>query len=159
MIQSGGFRSDLYYRLNVIRIDVPPLRQRPEDIPVLIDHRLNYLREKYGKDISSVSTRGLDILIDFDWPGHVRQLFGALEHAFLKSRSNRIERKDLPPEIYVQSKSLSSTSDQEPEEERSEIKRLMEKYPNNRKRVAFALGISRTTLWRKMREFHIIDND
>ncbi len=155
VIQSGGFRSDLYYRLNVIRIDVPPLRRRTEDIPVLIDHRLTHLREKYGKEISSVSTRGLAVLVDYDWPGNVRQLFGTLEYAFLKCRTARIERKDLPPEIYASGQSSSAVSDQDPEQERREIERLLEKYPNNRRRVAFALGISRTTLWRKMRELRI----
>ncbi|MBU8935039.1 MAG: sigma-54 dependent transcriptional regulator [candidate division Zixibacteria bacterium] len=97
MIQSGGFRSDLYYRLNVIRMDVPPLRRRKEDISVLIEHRLSDLREKYGKGISSVSTRALTVLESYDWPGNVRQLFGALEYAFLRCKSTRIERKDLPP--------------------------------------------------------------
>jgi DNA-binding NtrC family response regulator len=150
-ITAGSFRSDLYYRLNVIRIDVPALRERKEDIPVLVEHRLTHLRARYHKDISSVSTRGLAVLIEYDWPGNVRQLFGALEYAFLRAKGARIERNDLPTEIYVPVMKAGGSD----EAERLKIEKLLSQYPGNRRRVAFELGISRTTLWRKIRELGI----
>jgi len=150
-IAEGLFRSDLYYRLNVIRIDVPPLRRRREDIPVLIKNYLVKLQQKYHKEINTVSTRALNVLVSYDWPGNVRQLFGALEYAFLRAGGMRIERKDLPREIY-DSHLATSFSLENADEERNRIEELLKLYPNNRKRVAFELGVSRTTLWRRMQD-------
>jgi PAS domain S-box-containing protein len=155
MIESGRFRADLYYRLNVIRIDVPPLRDRPEDIPVLIQHRLDFLKQRYKKDLGSVSTRALGILSSYEWPGNVRQLFGALEYAFLKAKSSRIERKDLPVEIHPRLPGLPTRTISDETSELERIRELLALYPSNRIRVARELGISRTTLWRKMRELGI----
>lgn len=159
LIAAGRFRSDLYYRLNVIRIAVPPLRDRHEDIPVLIDHRLNFLGKKYHKDINSVSTRAMDLMARYDWPGNIRQLFGALEFAYLRCKSDRIERTDLPEEIF-QAANLSTKSEKPSrKDQRQEIEKLLKLYPNNRQRVAFELGISRTTLWRKMQDLGLQLND
>ena len=155
MIESGRFRSDLYYRLNVIRMDVPPLRDRPEDIPVLIQHRLDFLREKYKKEISAVSTRALGVLISYEWPGNIRQLFDVLESAFLRAKSSRIERGDLPPDIHSGKKSQPTQTEPDVKLEADKIRQLLAQYPGNRRYVAHKLGISRTTLWRKMREFGI----
>ncbi len=155
LIEAGRFRKDLYYRLNVIRIDVPALRERKEDIPALIDRRLAYLRKKYNKDITTISTRGFDVLLRYDWPGNVRQLFAALEYAFLRAKGTRIERGDLPSEIYTLPAGSVKDSEDSQERERAEIERLIKLYPRNRRRVAFELGISRTTLWRKMQDLGI----
>ena len=148
--ENGKFRSDLYYRLNVIKINVPPLRERMEDLAPLIDHRLVFLRNKYNKEISTISTRGLEVLLSYEWPGNIRQLFGALEYAFLRAKGNRIERSDLPEEIYSPRRQPAADDGDSLRREKEKIERLLNLYPRNRSRVAFELGISRTTLWRKM---------
>ena len=155
LVDKGVFRSDLYYRLNVIKIIIPPLRERSSDISVLIDYRLQYLRKKYNKDISTISTRGMNVLKQYHWPGNIRQLFGALEYAFLRAKNERIERKDLPEEIFLNHNSFVKESSSAESINKSEIERLLRLYPKNRRRIAFELGVSRTTLWRKMQEFNI----
>ncbi len=156
LIEKGVFRSDLYYRLNVIKIIIPPLRERIGDLSVLIDFRLNYLRKKYNKDITAISTRGMNVLKQYHWPGNIRQLFGALEYAFLRAKSERIERKDLPEEIFVGNESFIKDSSTPETVSKKEIERLLKLYPKNRRRIAFELGVSRTTLWRKMQEYNIV---
>jgi len=158
LIEDGKFRSDLYYRLNVIRMVVPPLRERHEDIPVLIDHRLDFLNKKYQKSVNSVSSRAMDLLVRYNWPGNIRQLFGALEYAYLRCKSDRIERNDLPEEIYVALGRPDKAEKSSHKEQRQEIEKLLKLYPKNRQRVAFELGISRTTLWRKMQDLGIEAN-
>src|SRR5947209_2759613 len=98
-VSEGSFREDLYYRLNVIALNVPPLRNRRDDIPLLVDHFLARFREKNGKVISGCTRAALDVLTNYDWPGNVRELENAIERAVVLCKSAVIDVDDLPREV------------------------------------------------------------
>ena len=100
LVKQGTFREDLYYRLNVVKIDLPPLRERPEDIPLLATH----FTEKYsvsGKALKQISPRAMEVLLNYRWPGNIRELENAIERACVTSRTNLIQVENLPPEIVT----------------------------------------------------------
>jgi len=158
-VREGKFREDLYYRLNVVSILLPPLRERQEDIPLLVRHFIKKFNKRMGKEIDSVSKEAMDALIDYAWPGNVRELENAIEHAFIYCKGRVIEVKDLPKEV-IKSKGLlekSLTSENPLEEMEKEIILEALKYTRgDRGKVASMLKISRTTLWRKMKKYGII---
>ena len=96
-IEQGEFREDLYYRLNVVEMYVPSLRERKEDIPFLIDHFVKKFNESINKNISGISTDVQKVFMDYSWPGNVRELEHALEHAFILCHQKTITLKHLPP--------------------------------------------------------------
>ncbi|HWE29072.1 MAG TPA: sigma-54 dependent transcriptional regulator [Polyangia bacterium] len=98
-VADGAFREDLYYRLNVIALNVPPLRDRRDDIPLLVDHFLARFREKNGKAVSGCTRAALDVLTEHDWPGNVRELENAMERAVVLTKSSAIDVEDLPREV------------------------------------------------------------
>jgi PAS domain S-box-containing protein len=98
-VKKGQFREDLYYRLNVIPIHMPPLRERKIDIPLLIERFLQEAAERYGRDPLKVSTRAMSLLLDYHWPGNVRELQNAVQFAFVKCSDNTLEADDLPMEL------------------------------------------------------------
>ncbi|HUT76545.1 MAG TPA: sigma-54 dependent transcriptional regulator, partial [Polyangia bacterium] len=98
-VQRGGFREDLFYRLNVIMINLPPLRQRLEDVPLLAEHFLEVYAARNGKAIAGIAPDALDLLTSYYWPGNVRELENAIERAVVLTRNPRIERGDLPPRL------------------------------------------------------------
>jgi two-component system response regulator HydG len=98
-VADGSFREDLYYRLNVIALNVPPLRDRRDDIPLLVDHFLARFREKNGKVVSGCTRAALDVLTEHDWPGNVRELENAMERAVVLTKSTAIDVEDLPREV------------------------------------------------------------
>ena len=98
-VREGRFREDLYYRLNVVPVDVPPLRDRRDDIPLLVQHFLHIYTEKNGKQISGCSRGALELLADYSWPGNVRELENAIERAVVLTRTPAIESEDLPREV------------------------------------------------------------
>jgi PAS domain S-box-containing protein len=153
------FREDLYYRLNVITISIPPLSDRSDDIPLLIDHFIRKYNRKMKKRISSVSQGAMDVLLDYAWPGNVRQLEHAIEHAFIHCRKDVIRRQHLPEEIMREETDRAGEPPTQPaplrEMEKQVILRLLEESAWSRKKTAHALGISRTTLWRKMKQHGI----
>lgn len=157
LIEIGKFREDLYYRLNVAVISLPPLRNRREDIPLLIKHLIQKFREKTGKNIKGVSNSVMDILIDHSWHGNVRELENAIEHSFIHCRGKIIEVKHLPEELTP--RDLPPPEQLElplPEAEKKAILKALEKNRRHRERTAKSLNISRTTLWRKMRKYNIL---
>ncbi|MBW1734981.1 MAG: sigma 54-interacting transcriptional regulator, partial [Deltaproteobacteria bacterium] len=99
LVESGKFREDLYYRLKVFPINIPPLRKRKEDIPLLISHFINLQNEKTGKDIKGLTQSAMRILMDYTWPGNVRELENSIEHAFVLCNGGNIDTFDLPVEI------------------------------------------------------------
>ena len=101
MIEDGAFRQDLYYRINVIRLELPPLRERIEDIPVLVEHFIGKFREMFGKDITSVSPAAIEVLMNYDYPGNIRELENFIEHAFLLCRGDKIIPEHLPIPPYA----------------------------------------------------------
>ncbi|MBN2755152.1 MAG: sigma-54-dependent Fis family transcriptional regulator [Candidatus Goldbacteria bacterium] len=168
-IQEKTFREDLFFRLNVIHIHIPPLRERLEDIPYL----LRFFIEKYNKlerrNIVGIDPRARAAIMNYEYPGNVRELDNIVQHAFAMASSDIITIADLPVTLQgispfrklsapVKEELRSDGSDPElnlADAEKSFINRALEKYDNNHTKAAKALGISRSTLWRKMKEYGI----
>ena len=109
MVNEGKFRDDLYYRLNVVKIDLPPLSQRREDIPLLIDAFIQKFNAKMGKQIAGVSDQALRLLLNYDYPGNVRELENIIEHAFVLCGGNRIDVDCLPKELTMKQEETDSS--------------------------------------------------
>jgi PAS domain S-box-containing protein len=152
-LESGEFRDDLFYRLNVIPIEIPPLKERPDDIPHLIKHFVEKFSLVYKKTISEISDEAMDTLMRHPWPGNVRELENALEYAFARTKTKQsILLSKLPPKFRQNDfakKSPVITSNGGKEE--MELLQLLNHYQWNKSKVANQLGIGRTTLWRKMK--------
>jgi transcriptional regulator with PAS, ATPase and Fis domain len=161
LVQTGRFRPDLYYRLRVIPIYLPPLRERKDDLPLLINHFIDQLNRRMGKRIRGVSEYAMSTLWSYEWPGNIRELEHAIEHAMVLSRGQMIEFSELPMEIKRGKESESSPDVKKlfrsnnrtnPKAERSIIEQALADASGNRTRAAKILGMSRTTLWRRMKE-------
>ncbi|MEJ2203005.1 MAG: sigma-54 dependent transcriptional regulator [Gemmatimonadota bacterium] len=157
-VERGRFREDLFYRLNVFQIDVPPLRARPSDIPLLVEAALMRIRER-GPHLpaAAVSPLAMRVLRAHDWPGNVRELFSVVESATIRAGGSRIEAQHLPPEIRDPDRG-DTFEDQRyrassPDEERAAIVAALDEAEGSRTRAAEILGMSRTTLWRRMKDF------
>lgn len=156
MVERGEFRKDLYYRLNVVQIDIPPLRERKEDIPLLVKHFIENFSAKIGKDIRGVSPKAMELLISYNWPGNVRELEHVVQRAMVVERGNTITEASLPPEIRDAERGapLSELIKGSLEEiEVKAIKRALESAEGNKSIAARILGISRKTLFNKMRKY------
>lgn len=156
MVAANQFREDLYYRLKVVEIVLPPLRERPEDIPLLVDTFLDEFAKFYGKPRPQVQPKALAMLQSYSWPGNVRQLRNVLEGAFVMT-DGQISVTSLPPEIRQKSGEtavveipVESTLEQM---ERQMISAALLHYGGNRVQTAKSLGIGRKTLYRKIEEF------
>lgn len=155
LVKEGKFREDLYYRINVMKIILPPLSQRKEDIPLLIDHIIDRFNRLRGKDITRVSEETLTILMHHDYPGNVRELENIIEHAFILCRSGLIGPEHIP--AYLQPREadrLALGTTLETMERRFIYEALMSN-SWNRLATARELGIDKTTLWRKMKKLGI----
>jgi len=155
LVKRQAFREDLYYRLNVVVIDVPPLRERLDDVPLLIGHFLEKHGRALGKEIAGVSQQVLEILSHYPFPGNVRELENIVERAVALSEGPEICVRDLPSDlrelsmVSVQRKSWPSLQ----ENERDYIRAVLAQTNHNRSRAADILGVPRTTLWRKMKRY------
>jgi two-component system response regulator HydG len=158
-IKEGRFREDLFYRLNVIPIHLPPLRDRKEDIPALANHFLSLYREKNKKDIKEISPKAFDLLIRYDWPGNIRELENCLERAVIVARGELIAPVDLPPSIQnlpagkEEAEILFPAGISLQETEKALILKTLEDTGGNRSRAAEILGINRRTLQMKLKEY------
>jgi len=152
-LESGTFRRDLYYRLNVVRIDIPPLRERREDIPALAEHFLEKLRLRLNKKTSSISPEGMQLLLNHDWPGNVRELENAIERALVVGKQKRIAPEDLP--IALQGAGEASADESLDSWEQSYISAKLEHYDWNISRTAQALKIDRSTLYAKIKKYNL----
>ena len=158
-VSNGKFRQDLYYRLNVVRIELPPLARRREDIPLLIDHFISVFNMKRNKKITGVSDDVMDFLMGYPFSGNVRELENIIEHAFILCHNSTVEIKHLPQEIITASIEMTPL----PKEERSPlnaaektaIEKILRKHCGVRVAAAYDLGISTVTLWRKMKKLGI----
>lgn len=160
LVQEKKFREDLYYRLNVIPIVVPPLRERRSDIPLLLDHFIAKYRLVTGKSITGISDRAMDLLMSYDYPGNVRELENAIEHVFARTSGNVITEEKLPLSIRHQEKANGGVPC--PTEEDGECQRILQALERarwNRTRAARLLGISRITLWRRMKALGILEEN
>ncbi|HLA28814.1 MAG TPA: sigma 54-interacting transcriptional regulator [Syntrophales bacterium] len=158
-VRDGKFRQDLYYRLNVLRIELPPLARRREDIPLLIDHFITEFNLKRNKKIIGVSDDVLDFLMRYMFPGNVRELVNIIEHAFVLCHEKVIDMRHLPPEISelsVEMRPLPAEGISPLDAaEKTAIEEALIKHSGARAAAAHDLGISTVTLWRKMKKFHI----
>ena len=156
---NGRFRQDLFYRLNVVRISLPPLRSRVEDVPLMVHHFIDRFNTLQGRRIRGISERAMKTLMAYNFPGNVRELENAIEHAFVVCAGNTIRVEDLP--THIRGESMNTTqhavSVHGPLEsaEAAAIREALTRHGGNRTRAAKDLGISRNTLWRKMKKLRI----
>ena len=158
MVQAGEFREDFYYRLNVITITIPPLRERKEDIPILIDHFIEIFNQPLETKINGVNSSAMKILLNHDYPGNVRELENIIEHAFILCRENYITPKNLPDYLSDQLSAPSIKGNRREMVDNFEKKLIEETLKQNRgnlQQAAKALGIHRSTLWRRMKKNNI----
>lgn len=151
LVSSALFREDLLYRINSILIKVPPLRDRTDDIPAITFHYLKRVAHINGKDIRRISPDALELMINYRWPGNVRQLINAVEHSTITCKSETIEAGDLPDYVLAQNKIAGN----EPDLDRHKLQSALNRHKRNRTLTAKSLGISRVTLWKKLKELGI----
>jgi PAS domain S-box-containing protein len=158
------FREDLYYRLNVFRIELPDLRDRKVDLPILIGHILRRLSTAGGSRLPEVSEEVMDILLNYHYPGNVRELENILEHALIICQEDTIQLAHLPeylPARPVARKAISMGPSKpnflSANKEHSELLEALEQFSWHRQKTARALGVDRTTLWRKMKKYGLLD--
>jgi len=151
-IEKQEFREDLYYRLNVVNIELPPLRERKEDVPLLAEHFLHKFAMENQKEITGFSPESMEIVLDYDWPGNVRELENAIERAVILAKDSLITVADLPQENLSQVR-LASTGKNLKEVERNHVLNVLRETGGNYSEAARILGISRMTLYNKAREY------
>ncbi|MBD0325804.1 MAG: sigma-54-dependent Fis family transcriptional regulator [Pyrinomonadaceae bacterium] len=163
-VQDGRFRADLFYRLNVVSLHIPPLRERAEDIPALLEHFLVLYRQRFNRPALSLSTEACRQLESYDWPGNVRELRNCLERAAALATTDIIEAAQVLPAgetgWEIKDNSAAQEASTQPaapatleELERQHILRVLDETNGNRERAAAVLGISARTLYRKLREY------
>ncbi|MGQ9510256.1 MAG: sigma-54 interaction domain-containing protein, partial [Thermodesulfobacteriota bacterium] len=158
LVSQGRFREDLYYRLNVVKVSLPPLHERKEDIPLLIDYFIQKFNLLKGRSIRGVTPDVLSFLMDYPFPGNIRQLENVIQYAFIRCKSDLIAMEHLPEELFDKAadekESLSDFHTLSKEAE--QIRSLLNQYRGNRIETAKALGISRSTLWRKIKKYGLV---
>jgi PAS domain S-box-containing protein len=158
LVASGKFRDDLYFRLAVVRFDLPPLRSRREDIPYLVDHFIKKNNARRGKNIVSVSPEVMAILMRHDFEGNVRELENIIEYCFVVCHGSVIQREHLPSELPGTETRPTRRADlHDPltraADEQSRLKAVLAQYGGNQTLAARALGVNRTTLWRRLKRY------
>jgi len=158
LVKEDKFRDDLYYRINVMKLELPPLRDRKEDIPLLVEHFISRFNQLHNKNICCVTNEVTAALLSYDYPGNVRELENIIEHCFVLCEGEVIEAKHLPSSIRPSLKS-ESTKDSEPttikQMEIILIKQALKRNKGNKTAAAKQLGIDKSTLFRKMKVFGI----
>ena len=163
-VKKDEFREDLYYRLRVVQVPMPPLRDRREDIPLLIEHFVKLYNQRFKRQITGLDGDSVKQMTAYAWPGNIRELQHAVEHAFVLCREDVIALKHLPPELHELTNSEPARPAQAPaiETSESEVDRVvaaLEKSGWNKSRAARLLGVSRRTIYRKMEELGIEDSE
>ena len=178
MVEQGTFREDLFYRLNVVNIRIPPLRERREDIPEILDYYLKKSASDNGKDVADISPEALGVLMAYDWPGNVRELRNCVERMVVFARGTTLTMTDVPADIrsavgeQFEAKTMppkaAEAAPTEPlvnvgfnvkENEKSLILKALEECGGNRSQAALKLNISRRTLYRKLHEYGLAKDD
>ena len=157
-IEKGNFREDLYYRLNVVRLDVPPLRERKDDIPLLMTTFLTKFNQENDKSLEGFSNGAKKALLSYDWPGNIRELQNSIESAVVLSRTSVIEVDDLPPSVRLADSSAQLSLEVGitlAEAEKKLIMSTLVMSGGNKTKAAEVLGIGRKTLHRKLQEYQI----
>jgi transcriptional regulator with PAS, ATPase and Fis domain len=157
MVEQDAFRTDLYHRLNVLTVELPSLRQRPEDIPILVRHFLEDCARRHLRNIPEVDKELMEFLKKYDWPGNVRQLRNAIENMMVMGQRDRLTLQDLPKYLSgnptIQSRIAPNNSLNLNELEREAILSALKRSYGNRTRAAHTLGISVRTLQRKLKQW------
>ena len=152
-VSKGSFREDLYYRIRVIPITMPPLRERKEDIALLSNNLLKEIAGKRGRTGLNIAPETLNFFMRYSWPGNVRELINVLEYTVALSKTDCIHMSDLPPELSGTSQRYFPTLGENVEDEATRIQKSLALYQNNRTKAAQALGMHRSTLFRKMKRY------
>jgi DNA-binding NtrC family response regulator len=159
LVRSGKFRQDLYYRLNVIRIDLPPLRQRIEDLPLLVNHFIGKFTETAKREVKGIDAAALAALQSHDWPGNIRELEHVLERAVLLGKNDTVGLDDLPPQLTAHGEEAFMVGQAVAKQltlrdlEKEYIGKVLENTHGNKTEAARILGVDRTTLYRKLEEY------
>jgi PAS domain S-box-containing protein len=158
-VREGRFREDLYYRLGVITIDVPPLAERKKDIPMLVERVLERLSRRGDRTVTEVAPEALRILQAHDYPGNVRELENVVEHAFIVGQGSVLKPEHFPSYILRASASAAAgeAAGRTPAGEQEELLAALRKHGHNKTLAALELGIHRSTLWRRMRKLGLTD--
>lgn len=157
-VHQGAFREDLYYRVNVVRVELPPLRRRKEDIPLLVEQFITRFNTLQQKSVQGITAETLSLLMAHDWPGNIRELENTIERAFILCKEGQIDIKHLPDELTSRNASISASLDIRDAHSLLEIQSIHEALKRNGySRVAAAkeLGIHKTTLFRKIKKLGI----
>jgi len=155
MVKEGTFREDLYYRLNVVNIQIPPLRERVEDIPLLVDYFIKKYCTSMNRQLITIDSAALKRLEGFDFPGNVRELENMIERAIVIGNGKEIRLKDLPLGKDVIDNSVESLDDHE----KIHIHQILTKYHWNISRSAKALKVDRVTLYKKIKKYDLTPAD
>src|SRR3989441_4579162 len=160
VVQNGSFRQDLFYRVNVVRIVVPPLRERKGDIPALITYFLRRFNERFRRDVKGIAPDATAALTAYDFPGNVRELENLLERAYALGARDEIERANLP-ELTARSDAPMAAADADTlptldQAERDLIARALARFRNDKEQAARALGLTVRTLYRRIKKFGLI---
>jgi transcriptional regulator with PAS, ATPase and Fis domain len=152
-VEEGAFRRDLFYRINIVPISLPPLRERRGDIPLLVEHFVHRYNALYEKNITGVADGAMGVLMAHLFPGNVRELENIIEHAFVMCSGRRIEKRHLPEHLRGHHGGPSVAQAQNVEEfEAATIRDALRRNRYNRLKTAAELGMHKTTLWRKMKK-------
>ena len=159
-ISAGRFREDLFYRINVINIQLPPLRDRMDDFPLIVNHFIELFNKKFSKEIKQFSSQAFDILMEYEWPGNIRELENVIEHCFVLCNGNIIQVECLPKRLREQKKIIIASSNAIQKNgfkdvERDLIISVLNKNGGSRTKAATELNINPSTLWRKIKKLGI----
>ncbi len=154
-VRRGEFREDLYYRLKVVEVGLPPLHERPEDIPLLVDHFCEVFNKGFGKNIEGLSDEVLRVFLEYPWRGNVRELENAMEHAFVLCRGRVIDLGQIPSEIREYSGTPWSVPERVSVKGAQEVLEALNKTGWNKAKAARLLGINRRTLYKKLEKFKL----
>jgi DNA-binding NtrC family response regulator len=176
LIEQRKFRDDLFFRINVFPIHLPPLRERSEDIPLMVQAFIRRLRSKTGKEISGLTPEAMECFMNYDWPGNVRELKSALEFAFVIAESGLIDLEQLPPKITNRNPTPVAPQNPAPQgamphdnemilsspvarprniAEKEALVNALRQANGNQSQAARILGINRVTVWNRMRKYGI----
>ncbi len=162
LVENGKFREDFFFRINVIPINLPPLRERLDDIPVLAEAFFNRIKLKNDRDIKGITQEAMALLMNYPWPGNVRELKSAFEYAFVACQESFIHPYHFPPHIYngevpVRKADKTIKIDRN-EKKKRELLEALEKAGGNQSEAARILGVSRVTIWNRMKKYGITVN-
>ena len=160
LVTQNQFREDLYYRINVIPIRIPPLRERPSDIPLLAEHFFHKIKMSNNSSIQGISNKAMKSLMEYSWPGNIRELRSVMEYAFVTCRKTILEPEDLPHNInnsITPDDQASTIKEKEQTEDtkKQQLLRALQEAGGNQSKAAQALGVSRMTIWKRMKKYGI----